>query len=167
MSKHLSYMPNAKQSKPLFHLSVTFNFQVSFLIFPLSFIIRAHMMQIKPLWWNGIVRVARFFQGKGRFLKQFNPCFESSNVSSLIMKKTCVLLVLLAAFTVFTFKCYYSGVTKHNNKYLSFLYKTPTTSEMIWEGFNIFMETAEEFNLATIVKIVDLYIKLSKSDLFK
>ena len=83
------------------------------------------------------------------------------------MKKTCVLLVLLAAFTVFTFKCYYSGVTKHNNKYLSFLYKTPTTSEMIWEGFNIFMETAEEFNLATIVKIVDLYLKISKSDLFK
>ena len=80
------------------------------------------------------------------------------------MKKICVLLALLA---VFTFKCYYSGVTKHKSKYLSFLYKTPSTSEMIWEGFSIFMETAEEFNLSTIVKIVDLYIKISKSDLFK
>ena len=131
------------------------------------------------------------FKGGNAFLYSLTPALNQVASPVPIMKKICVLLMLLL---VFTFKCYYSGVTKHESsskifisrrdvknkltktfrvntlgnvvtqesKYLSFLYKTPSTSEMIWDGFCIIMETAEEFNLSTIVKILDLYIKLSK-----
>ena len=70
----------------------------------------------------------------------------------------------LLVFTMFVAKCYYTGISTHEEKWFSTFYDTPSAPELIWEGFWKIAKTTENFNWSSIGKMWDIYNKLSEND---
>ena len=72
----------------------------------------------------------------------------------------------LLLFPLFVVKCYYTGLTEHNEKWFSSFYDVPSAPELIENGFWVILKTVEDLDWVNVEKMWDLYDKLSEKGFF-
>ena len=67
----------------------------------------------------------------------------------------------LLLLPVFMAKCYYVGLSAHNDQWFVVFYDDPSTCDLIWSGFWEIMKTLKDFNWASVEKMWDIFKKIS------